>query len=93
MPIDYFGIFGKSSTTGSAHINLTMAGLVAAQGMYVYFIQNPGSKPALIIGLAIGGAYALSGYLINDNRAELGHGLGAVVSTALALRMGDYAIK
>ena len=93
MPIDYFGIFGKSSTTGSAHINLTMAGLVAGQGLYVYLVQNPGSRPALAVGLAVGGVYGVSGLLINANRAEEGHGLGAVVSAALALRMGGYAMK
>mmetsp|Transcript_26914 Transcript_26914/g.45431 ORF Transcript_26914/g.45431 Transcript_26914/m.45431 type:complete len:124 (-) Transcript_26914:192-563(-) len=93
MPIDYFGMFGKSSTTGSAHINLTMSGLVAAQGAYVYFVQNPGSKPALIMGLAFGGIYGLSGYLINENKAEWGHGLGFALSAGLAMRMGDYAMK
>jgi uncharacterized membrane protein (UPF0136 family) len=93
MPIDYYGWFGKSSTTGSAHINLTMATLVSAQGLYVYFIQNPGSKPALIVGLVVGGCYGASGYLINENKGEIGHGLGFAVSAALAARMGNYAVK
>lgn len=93
MPIDYFSIFGKSSTTGSSHVNLTMGGLVVAQGLYVCFVNKPKSKSALVIGLAVGGLYGISGYLINLNRAELGHALGCAVSVALSIRMGHYALK
>ena len=93
MPIDFYGVFGKSSTTGGAHINLTMGGLVFSQGLHVYLVQNPGSRPAIIVGAIVGGLYGASGYLINANQPEIGYGLGAAVSTALALRMGNYYIR
>ena len=70
-------------------VNLTMAGLVFAQGAHGFLTTK--SKPALMMGLLIGGLYAASAYCNNDkSTASRGYVLAALTSVALAGRMGHY---
>jgi uncharacterized membrane protein (UPF0136 family) len=72
---------------GSAHVNLSLGGLVMAGGVYGYF--KKGSTPSLIAGLTVGSVLVGSGYLIAaTDHVYHGHCLATATSGLLALAMG-----
>ncbi|KAH9892115.1 transmembrane proteins 14C-domain-containing protein [Xylariomycetidae sp. FL2044] len=48
------------------HPSFTLAGLLSVGGTMGYV--RTGSRPSLIAGLGLGASYALSGYLIKENK-------------------------
>ena len=53
-----------------------------------------GSRPALAMGLLIGGLYAASGYFVSAKTTKCrGYALAAITSIALCGRMGHYYFK
>lgn len=77
-----------SKIPGSAHVNLSLGGLVIAGGA-MGFVRK-GSKASLIAGLAFGSLLLGSGYMIakTDNIYE-GHLLGAGTTGLMAAAMGQ----
>lgn len=71
--------------------NFAMSTLVSAVGVHGFVTK--GSKPALIIGLVVGGLYATSAGLMDNGMRSNGLILSSITSAALAWRMGDYVIK
>ncbi|KAG2388102.1 hypothetical protein C9374_000952 [Naegleria lovaniensis] len=67
--------------TGSQHISNTMALLLSVGGVAAYY--NKRSKPSLIAGLALGSAFAVSSYLISQQKHFEGHVLASASSIAL----------
>jgi uncharacterized membrane protein (UPF0136 family) len=72
---------------GSAHVNLSLGGLVLVGGAMGYV--HKGSKASLIAGVAMGSLLLGSGYLIaKTENIFQGHALGAVTSGVMAAAMG-----
>jgi lipid-binding SYLF domain-containing protein len=74
-------------------VNMVMAGLVVAQAAHGFI--RTGSKPALAMGILIGGFYAASGFITIGDKSSAwkGHALAALTSVALGGRMGHYYYK
>jgi uncharacterized membrane protein (UPF0136 family) len=73
--------------TGSAHLNLTLGGLVIAGGITGYV--KKGSKISLIAGIGIGSLLLGSGYLIaKTDRVFEGHVVGLTSTGVMAVAMG-----
>ena len=76
---------------GSAHLNFTAGGLVAAGGAYGFAVS--GSMPSLIGGAVAGGAFIGAGAIISNGQDFEGHALGAGSGWALAAGMGQRAFS
>jgi uncharacterized membrane protein (UPF0136 family) len=81
-----------SKIPGSAHLNLTLGGLVMAGGAAGY--MRKGSKASLLAGVTFGTMYIGSGYLIafTDNVYK-GHVVATTASGVMALAMGQRYVK
>jgi uncharacterized membrane protein (UPF0136 family) len=81
-----------SKIPGSAHLNLTLGGLVMAGGGYGY--MKKGSKASLLAGMAFGGMFIGAGYAIakTDNVYEA-HVVATTASGVMALAMGQRYLK
>eukprot|EP00523_Entomoneis_sp_CCMP467_P007091 CAMPEP_0168741220 /NCGR_PEP_ID=MMETSP0724-20121128/12393_1 /TAXON_ID=265536 /ORGANISM="Amphiprora sp., Strain CCMP467" /LENGTH=116 /DNA_ID=CAMNT_0008788701 /DNA_START=48 /DNA_END=398 /DNA_ORIENTATION=- len=77
-----------SKIPGSAHLNISLGGLVMVGGAIGYF--KKGSKASLIAGLGIGSLLLGSSYLIakTDKQFE-GHALATASTGVMALAMGQ----
>jgi uncharacterized membrane protein (UPF0136 family) len=77
---------------GSAHVNLSLGGLVLVGGAYGYL--KKGSAPSLVAGLTIGSLLMGSGYLIaaTDHIYEA-HCLATATSGVMALAMGGRFVS
>lgn len=77
---------------GSAHVNLSLGGLVLVGGAIGY--AKKGSKMSLIAGVTMGSLLMGSAYMIakTDNIYE-GHLLGTATSGLMALAMGQRYIQ
>lgn len=78
---------------GSAHVNLSLGGLVMVGGAMGYV--RKGSTPSLIAGLTFGSLLLGSGYMIafSDDSQYQGHLLATGTSGLMALGMGSRFIK
>lgn len=77
-----------SSIPGSAHVNLSLGGLVMAGGLVGYL--KKGSHMSLVSGLTVGSLLLGSGYLIaKTDHVYEGHVLATTTSSVLALAMGQ----
>ncbi|GBF89178.1 hypothetical protein Rsub_01895 [Raphidocelis subcapitata] len=76
---------------GSSHLNLGMAALCAAGG--VMGAVKAGSRASLVAGLAFGGLYGASAYLINSGKADSGFALGFTTSMVLTGTMGQRYVR
>ncbi|XBW37578.1 hypothetical protein QEN19_003159 [Hanseniaspora menglaensis] len=63
------------------HLAFTLGGLTALGGSMGYFKSQ--SKPSLIGGLAIGSAYAVSGYYFKNAEVETGLSIALATSSLL----------
>ena len=81
----------KTKTPGSAHLNLTMGGLVGLGGIMGYIKAK--SVPSLVAGVGVGALFAGSGYLIKEGQNTNGHGLASITSLALIGGMAPRAMK
>jgi uncharacterized membrane protein (UPF0136 family) len=76
-----------SGIPGSAHVNLSLGGLVIVGGCMGY--MRKGSKVSLVAGVTIGSLLLTSGYLIaKTDRVFEGHCLAVGSSGVMALAMG-----
>lgn len=76
-----------SQIPGSAHINLSLGGLVMAGGLVGYL--KKGSHISLVSGITVGSLLLGSGYLIaKTEHVYEGHVLATTTSSVLALAMG-----
>lgn len=82
-----------SKIPGSAHVNLSLGGLVIVGGAMGYV--RKGSKMSLVAGVTVGSLLLGSGYLIgfSDDQQYQGHVLAAATSGILALSMGQRYFK
>ena len=71
---------------GSAHLNYTAGGLVAAGGAAGF--ARAGSVMSLVGGGACGGLLIGAGYIISTGEDFTGHALGLAGSTVLSASMG-----
>ncbi|GAX13802.1 hypothetical protein FisN_30Lh096 [Fistulifera solaris] len=77
-----------SKIPGSAHVNLSLGGLVLAGGIVGYV--KKGSRMSLISGITVGSLLLGSGYLIaKTDQVYEGHVLATTTSSILALAMGQ----
>lgn len=81
-----------SKIPGSAHVNLSLGGLVVIGGAAGYL--KKGSKVSLAAGIALGSLLIGSGYVIakTDSVYE-GHLLGAATSGLMAAAMGQRYVS
>jgi uncharacterized membrane protein (UPF0136 family) len=81
-----------SKIPGSAHLNLTLGGLVMAGGAAGY--MRKGSKVSLLAGMAFGGMFLGAGYAIakTDNVYEA-HVVATTASGVMGLAMGQRYLK
>jgi uncharacterized membrane protein (UPF0136 family) len=77
---------------GSAHLNLTLGGLVVAGGIIGYLRKK--SQISLIAGLSVGSMLLTSGYMIakTDNVFEA-HVLAATSSGVMSMAMGRRYVQ
>ncbi len=77
-----------SKIPGSAHVNLSLGGLVLAGGIVGYV--KKGSRMSLLSGITVGSLLLGSGYLIaKTDHVYEGHILATTTSSILALAMGQ----
>jgi uncharacterized membrane protein (UPF0136 family) len=74
-----------SKIPGSAHLNLSLGGLVIAGGTIGYFRKS--SKISLVAGLTFGTLLLGSGYLIASDREFQGHALATGTSGLMGIGM------
>ena len=81
-----------SKIPGSAHVNLSLGGIVIAGGVMGYL--KKGSTASLVAGVSVGSLLLTSGYLIakTDSVYEA-HCLAAASSGVLALAMGQRFVQ
>ena len=72
---------------GSAHMNMSLGGLVTIGGAMGYL--KKGSQMSLLAGLTFGSLLLGSGYLIANDQEYNGHVLGGGSSGLMALGMGQ----
>lgn len=80
-----------SKIPGSAHLNFTVGGLVAAGGIMGF--AKKGSKASLLAGLTFGGLLIGSGVMISGEHQYEGHALATGASGIMALAMGQRFIS
>jgi uncharacterized membrane protein (UPF0136 family) len=81
-----------SKIPGSAHLNLTLGGLVMAGGAVGY--MKKGSKASLLAGMAFGSMFLGAGYVIaKTDYVYEGHVVATTASGVMAFAMGQRYLK
>mmetsp|Transcript_7507 Transcript_7507/g.12999 ORF Transcript_7507/g.12999 Transcript_7507/m.12999 type:complete len:126 (-) Transcript_7507:91-468(-) len=76
---------------GSAHLNMSLGGLVLLGGAVGYF--KKGSQVSLLAGIAFGSLLLGSGYMISNDNEFGGHVLASTASGVMALGMGQRYVS